>query len=169
MTAEEFGERLLALRDERGESGTEVAARAGIAPSTYYAIENGRRKARSATEKRLARAFGMSSEEFRERMSSLPGKGGSPAPRAAEEWQRTKAEQYEEELRRLRATPEKDFERWLELNARADFMRTHAASEALRDRFASMAAVAWDRAEDLFMQPGKATTGLEEKELVSTT
>jgi len=168
LTAEEFGERLLALRDERGESGTEVAARAGIAPSTYYAIENGRRKARGATEQRLARAFGMRSEEFSERMAESPGRGRGPAPRAAEEWQRTKAERYEAELRRLRAESEKDFERWLELNARADFMRAHAASEALRERFASVAAVAYDQAEYLFMRPVKAAAGVEEKELVST-
>lgn len=84
MTVEEFGERLLALRDEFDLAGTEVAERAGIDPSTYYAIEGGKRKPRGATQRRIARAFGMTLEEFKARLADAP-KGQRPSPVEAAE------------------------------------------------------------------------------------
>ena len=163
---ENIGARLQERRDAMGLSGTEVAKRARISATTLYAIENGKTQPRGATLRRLARAFDVTEEELK---TGTPKADRAALRKSAEEWQRTKAEQYEAELLRLRAESERDFERWLGLNARADFMREHAASGNLRERFGSVAAVAYDRAEHLFMRPEEAPAALEEKEAVGAT
>jgi transcriptional regulator with XRE-family HTH domain len=64
LTVEEFGMRVQEMRDARSWSGTELAKRAGISPTTLYAIENGKHKPRGATIRRLARAFELTPQEL---------------------------------------------------------------------------------------------------------
>jgi transcriptional regulator with XRE-family HTH domain len=61
----DIGARLFELRDDRDWTQDELAAEAGISHTTIVGIETGRIKhPRKATLRRLARAFGMSLEEF---------------------------------------------------------------------------------------------------------
>jgi len=61
----DLGERLLALRDERDWTQTDLEAESGVSHTTIVGIETGRiSNPRTATLRRLARAFGMSLEEF---------------------------------------------------------------------------------------------------------
>ena len=150
MTVEEFGERLLALRDERGLPGTEVARMAGIDPGTYYAIENGKRKPRGATERRLARAFGMSLEEFKAALSGDgPGKGGSRSQLEA-------GRKLADRLERLVADAERRGERsdvlwgdWWTAAQRAAFTSDQLGFEGLAERFRATHARALRNYEEL--------------------
>ena len=60
---ESVGHRLQRLRAERGWSQTEVAERSGVPQPTISKIERGR-KPRPATGMRIAKAFGMTLDEF---------------------------------------------------------------------------------------------------------
>lgn len=79
VPTKDLGARLQARRDEMGLSGTQMAKRAGISPTTYYGIENGKTEPRGATLRRLARAFGVSVEEL---LTEVPKAQRSPLEQA---------------------------------------------------------------------------------------
>lgn len=77
MTDVDVGERLLLYRDARGWSQERTAEEAGVSPTTITHIETGQSpNPRRVTLMRLARAFGVSLEEF---LSDRPPKGGGPS------------------------------------------------------------------------------------------
>jgi transcriptional regulator with XRE-family HTH domain len=77
MTDRDVGERLLLYRDARGWSQEWTAKEAGVSPTTITHIETGQnRNPRRVTLRRLARAFGVSVDEF---LSDRPPKGGGPS------------------------------------------------------------------------------------------
>ena len=60
-----IGERLFELRDERGWTQKELAKLSGVSHTTIVHLETGQiGKPRMPTLRRLAKAFGMSVEEF---------------------------------------------------------------------------------------------------------
>lgn len=65
MGAQDIGERVYWLRDERGWTQEELARAAGVSPTTVSHIESGTiRRPRINTIRRLARAFGLSTDEL---------------------------------------------------------------------------------------------------------
>lgn len=160
MTVEEFGERLLALRDELGLAGTEVAERAGIAPSTLYAIENGRRTPRGATQRRLARAFDMSLEDFKARMAGEhPGKGEGRSQLEAGRALADRLERLVEDAeRRGEHSDVRWSEWWVTASEAAKLSERHGFNE-LADRFLAIYHRALRHYEELF--GGQDTHGEE--------
>lgn len=77
MADVDLGERLLLYRDARGWSQERTAVEAGISPTTITHIETGQNpNPRRVTLRRLARAFGVSLEEF---LSDRPPKATGPS------------------------------------------------------------------------------------------
>lgn len=72
--APSFGDRLRLLREQRGLTQTDLSRESGISQSTVSALETGRQRPWPSTRRALARAFGLSLEEFdRAVMSDHPG------------------------------------------------------------------------------------------------
>jgi len=64
LSAEEFGERLFTYRDSRRWTQEELAKRAGTGRSAIVLSETGQTYPRLTTQRRLARAFGISVDEL---------------------------------------------------------------------------------------------------------
>lgn len=62
--ASTFGDRLRLLREQRGLTQTDLSKDSGISQSTVSALETGRQRPWPSTRRALARAFGLSLDEF---------------------------------------------------------------------------------------------------------
>jgi transcriptional regulator with XRE-family HTH domain len=151
LTVEEFGEQLQAMRDELGLAGTVVAERAGIAPSTLYAIENGRRTPRGATQRRLARAFDMSLEEFKARMAGdQPGKGGGRSQLEAGRALADRLERLVEDAERRDERSDVRWSNWWVTADEAAKLSEEYGFEELAERFRTIYHQALQHYEGLF-------------------
>lgn len=84
-----LGANLRLLREERGLMSKEVAEKAGMKPSAYSELENGRRRLTTAVLEKLATGLGMEAEELRVTLRRMAGDpmGRSPAITADESMQ----------------------------------------------------------------------------------
>lgn len=72
-STEEFGDRLIAAREKRGLSQTELAKLAGLQPAAIGHFERERRKPSFANVRALAKALNVASDYLLGRVSSMDG------------------------------------------------------------------------------------------------